>query len=541
MSYKYYLPNEQNQATEYTTESNSLIVIGANGSGKSKLGAWMEQKDLQNTHRIGAQRSLTFGPYIQQKSYEQASNMLIYGNEVRTNNHDRRWNYDGEKYNYTSSLLQDYEYVLSALVAKKTKQEGDYIDACRTKERANLPHDPVPEMVIDVLKRIWKSVFPQREIKLNDGKVTAVLVKGNSSLEYNGRDMSDGERVALYLIAQALCVPDDKTIIIDEPELHLHRSIMNRLWTAIENERQDCLFMYITHDTQFAANHRQAKKIWTKSFDGEHWDWKEVTANVLPEQLLLNIMGNRRQVLFVEGEADSYDTKLYSEIYKEYYIVPCGGCGKVIERTKSMKASPQLHDLKCYGIIDSDYRSEHEIEKLRDSDVYTISVAEVENLFIVEELLIIVNTMQGYKDVTNVEAAKDYIINDRYAREINRQICAAVVAELKYQLSTVDIPIKDDAEAKQALQELYAAILYDDIKAPIDNKFNEALTIRDYKKILALFNRKSLKDSVGHFFGLNNNDYCDFIIRHLNGEKYEEIKKAIEPYLPEGIPLEIER
>lgn len=51
--------------------------------------------------------------------------------------------------------------------------------------------------------------------------------------------MSDGERVGLYLIAQCLCIPENKTIIIDEPEIHLHRSIMDRLWTAIEAERED--------------------------------------------------------------------------------------------------------------------------------------------------------------------------------------------------------------------------------------------------------------------------------------------------------------
>lgn len=27
-----------------------------------------------------------------------------------------------------------------------------------------------------------------------------------------------------------------------------------------------------THDTQFAANHKQAEKIWVKSFDGQFWD-----------------------------------------------------------------------------------------------------------------------------------------------------------------------------------------------------------------------------------------------------------------------------
>lgn len=270
MDYKYYLPNETNQPIEYTTQNNSVIIIGANGSGKSKLGEWMEKRDETTTHRIGAQRTLVFGHYIQQKSYEQATNLLLYGQENEQPSHMYRWGYDGEKYNYTAMLLDDYENVLSALVALKIKEQEEYLSECRIREAAGQIHNNVPPMVKDVLQRIWKSVFPQRGIKFDDAKVTAVYSKDDVMKEYKGRDMSDGERVALYLIAQALCMPKDKTIIIDEPEIHLHHSIMNRLWTAIEKERQDCLFIYITHDTHFAANHTQAKKIWVKSHDGEH-------------------------------------------------------------------------------------------------------------------------------------------------------------------------------------------------------------------------------------------------------------------------------
>lgn len=85
-----------------------------------------------------------------------------------------------------------------------------------------------------------------------------MFVKYNQE-NYKGIEMSDGERVALYLIAQCLAVPSNKTIIIDEPEVHLHRSIMNRLWKAIERVREDCFFIYITHDTHFAASHEHAK------------------------------------------------------------------------------------------------------------------------------------------------------------------------------------------------------------------------------------------------------------------------------------------
>ena len=37
MSFKYKLPGENLQVMECETESNALVIIGANGSGKSKL------------------------------------------------------------------------------------------------------------------------------------------------------------------------------------------------------------------------------------------------------------------------------------------------------------------------------------------------------------------------------------------------------------------------------------------------------------------------------------------------------------------------
>ena len=74
-------------------------------------------------------------------------------------------------------------------------------------------------MVFDKLKRIWNTIFSShRIIDIKDGEVTTIL----DDVTYEGRAMSDGERVALYLIAQCLCVPEEKIIIIDEPEIHLH-------------------------------------------------------------------------------------------------------------------------------------------------------------------------------------------------------------------------------------------------------------------------------------------------------------------------------
>ena len=58
MSFKYWLPDENGQKTEYETQDNAVIIIGANGSGKSKLGAWIECQNFDGVHRVGAQRNL---------------------------------------------------------------------------------------------------------------------------------------------------------------------------------------------------------------------------------------------------------------------------------------------------------------------------------------------------------------------------------------------------------------------------------------------------------------------------------------------------
>lgn len=536
MAFTLHLPDNNTGSIKSEVSTNSVIIIGANGSGKSRLGAWIEKNDPQNTHRIGAQRSLVFGNYIKQMSYEQATHKLISGTDNPSENHDHRWRWDGEKYNYITTLLDDYEAVLSATWAKQVKQENEYVNQCRAKDNAGQPHSAVPEMTLDIIYRIWKSVFPHRNISFNDGKVMATFNDESKSVKYNGRDMSDGERVALYLICQALCVPPDKTIIIDEPELHLHRSIMNRLWKAIEEERSDCLFVYITHDTQFAAVHNSSKKIWVKSFDGQNWKFSFVENTELPEQLLLDIMGNRRKVLFVEGTNDSYDTVLYTYLFNEYYVVACGSCSKVIEQTKAMRASAQLHDLECYGLIDRDYRSEHEIASLKSKGIYTLSVAEVENLFIVEELLNAVNQIQGFTDTVRVENIKKYIISNRYKGELQSQIRSATIANIKYRLSVLDVSGKDDETIQGTLNEFFENFNVSAARQPFESLFTTALDKYDYKGVLKIYNRKSLKDSIGHYLGLSDKDYCDYIIRQLAGTNATVIKSALRPYLPSEIP-----
>lgn len=533
MAFTYYLPDENGQKVEYGTDSNAVIIIGANGAGKSKLGAWIEQQSMEDVHRIGAQRNLNFKENVPLKSYSQAEEFVFYGtdNKGQQSGKGYRWNWGKE---YTTKLIDDFDNVLAALIALKNNDNEKFVNECKAAPTRDERPDP-PFTAIDKLIQIWDEIFPQRKLQVSDAKFLASMRDGTGT-PYNSNQMSDGERAVLYLAAQVLCVPQNKTLIIDEPEVHLHRSIMNRLWVALEKYRPDCFFIYITHDTQFAAAHGQSDKIWIKEYDGTNWKLEKILDNELPEELLFDILGSRKNVLFVEGEKSSYDTQLYTVLYPDYYVIACGSCTQVIARTKAFRNNPTLHHCEVYGLIDLDYRSDYEIEKYKEDHIYTLNVAEVENLFLVEELIrLFANHLERNPDEVFANI-KDYVINSRFAKQIKKQICQSVVARLKYELASIELSKKNDDEAKSSLDTAIQSIDYENTKSDQEAKFREPLDKTDYAGVLRVFNEKGLSNSIGRFFGLDNKVYCSTILALLNGKMHGEIVDALVKYLPTEIP-----
>ena len=438
----------------------------------------------------------------------------------------------------TIRMMEDFDSVLAALIALYNKDNKDFAIKCKNAGSDKTKWPDAPITAIDKLYAIWDEIFPQRRLKEDDSKFYAMLPNDNTAQQkYSGTQMSDGERAVLYMVAQVLCVPDNKIMIIDEPEIHLHRSIMNRLWHTLERYRPDCLFIYITHDIQFAAAHGKVDKIWIKAFDGKKWIFEKIMDEDLPEELTLEILGSRKKVLFVEGEKSSYDYQLYTELYSDFLIIPCGGCSQVIARTKSFRNSTNLHDCTVYGLIDRDYRSNHEVETLKNNGIYVLDVAEVENLFLVEELI---QMMAARFGVPNVEKAvsdvKDFVINTKFKYMIERQICQSVVAEIKYQISCIEIENKNEADAKLTLKTGLHAISFDDIRTQKEPLFRDPLDKQDYRAVLKVFNEKGIAATVGDKLGVDKRKYQEKVINLLRGDCHDKIVDALSSYLPRELP-----
>ena len=395
-------------------------------------------------------------------------------------------------------------------------------------EKAN-----VPIMITDHIIKIWNSIFPHRNIILQDATVLAQHIEGGT---YHAQKMSDGERVAIYLIGQCLVAPDNTTIVIDEPEIHLHKSIMYKLWDKIEEVCQNKTLVYITHDLDFASSRKESQKIWVKSYDGNNnWDIAIIDSDDhIPDYLLYEVLGNRKPVLFVEGERGSYDNQLYTHIYEQYHIIPCQNCHKVIEMTKAFNNDrvKSLHHLEIKGIIDHDYMTKEEIDGYKESQIHTLEVAEIENLYLIEPVIRIIAENQALDPDSTFKSVKDFLFNE-FIKEYDHQISEMCTKEIQHKLRCYTKPQTNTIEALQRqMDTLVTSIKVHEIYSKIKEEVDTIINNKDYDSLLKIYNRKSLHLRISHHLKLSPKEYPNLVLRLLKTEKKNMIIDAMRQYTP---------
>jgi len=516
------LPRDNN-TTESIETAQSLLFIGANGAGKTRLGTWIEINSTQKdkVHRISAQKSLSMPDSTTPVSIELAENNLLFGHQNwGPNNKSSKWNNKP-----ATTLLNDYEKLMVYLFSDETEENAKFKVAYKASTQKIDP----PITKIDRVKEVWERILPHRELVIGGLRIQT-RVRGQEDKIYNSSEMSDGERVIFYLIGQCLAAPKDGIIVIDEPELHLHKSVQAPLWDEVEKLRPDCLFVYLTHDVDFAAAKEMAKRIWLKSFNGTEWEWEIINEDEnLPDDLLIEVLGSRKPVVFVEGENGSYDVSLYKELLPNYLVIPRGSCTQVIQTVKAMKANTQIHHLDAYGIIDRDRRVQAEITKLEQDSIYVLNVAEVENLFCTREVLEIVSNRLARDHTADFQTVSNTIFS-RLQAEIDTQVSLRVSSEVKFQLNMFDASQKGASNINGVLQALVGNIDVNQIYTDTNNLYGNVVQNKDYEQLLELYNRKSLSSQVSNSLGLANGSLPETVVRLAKGDCKEEITNALKPY-----------
>lgn len=512
-----------------------LYVVGANGSGKSALlQHWVTSVGGSTIKRIAAHRQTWFESgnldFTARRRRDFENNVRIWDSQV-----DARWIEHGP--------AERQSAVLFDLVAKdntRYRTIGQYIDNANPDEATRFASKS-------------ESLFKQLNDLLSLGTLTVSLENSNDEEilarhKNNGHrfsiaQMSDGERAAAIMAANVLTVEAGTILLIDEPERHLHRSIIEPFLSALFAKRQDCAFVISTHEIALPIANQAANVVILRSclWNGNQagaWDAEVLKSGAdLPEDLKRDVLGARRRILFVEGESNSLDLPLYGGLFPELSVIPKGSCEEVIRAVKGLSGSYEHHHVEAFGLIDRDDRAQDEVSELAQDNVLALEVCSVESLYYCSDAIEAVASRQaeslGCDPQAMLEAAKQSALEAIGAdQDLPERMAARRSERLVYNRFETHLP--DWKEIKAAGEQLR-------ISEPIENPYQRELNrfngLVESGEIDGLIARYPLRESrvferIVTALGCRNQaDYARMVVARVRDDAglTENLKERIKP------------
>jgi energy-coupling factor transporter ATP-binding protein EcfA2 len=536
MPFNFLIPTQDNaKPVEITIEQGtSVVFVGANGGGKTRLAVHIETAIGEHVHRISAHRALALNPGVPKIKESLALKGLRYGfaNDGAGVNHrnGHRW-VQGQQ---AVALLNDFDFVVQALFADQSRVALSTHDNAR----AGITHE-AKATKFERLKVIWQHLLPHRELVIS-GDDIQVRAPGSTDL-YSAADMSDGERAIFYLIGQTLEAAENSLLVIDEPELHIHRSIMNKLWDQLENARPDCALVFITHDLEFAAS-RTGQKYVIRDYASPppRWTVEPVPEDTgFSEELTTLLLGSRRPILFVEGDLEGLDKAVYRCAYRQWTVVPRGSCKDVIHAVTTMRANAAFTRIQCAGIVDADDYDAADTARFQELGVTVLPVSEIENLFLLPEISRQIAVAE-HLTADDIETRIEELRNEILAVAAKPEVIESVVR--RHTLRRIDRALKNtDLSHQRTIDEMEANYREQtqglDIQAIAQerrDKINAAISDRDLPTLLSLVDNKGmLAQAASRLRNTRRDQFEAWLMRVLLNDRAPGLVTALHHALPQ--------
>lgn len=509
------LPRKLNgEPPQLSADSRQIIVIGANGAGKSRFAAELiASQPAESVFRLSPLRALygAYEPNAEPQSIDGlyaralARSPLTVGGVGAPPTESER---------LMALMLQEE---MTILLAYKMDGTGGKL----------------PDTKIDKVLALWREIFPDNDVLRHEGSI--LFSSRSEGASRSQMKLSAGEKVVLYYFGAVLYAPQGALIPVDSPEMFLHPSTLRRVWDRVESLRPDCTFLYSTHDLDFASTRSSATTIWVRAFDAaaDMFDYDVLPDSELREDMYLAILGARRPVLFIEGDnTHSIDSKLYPLIFPDHTVKALGSCDRVIESTRVFNSLEAFHHLDSVGIVDRDRRSPQEIEYLRRKKIMVPEVAEIENMMMIEEVICAVarvNRRDEHRAFEKVKAA----VMSLFKSEMHKQALEHTRHHVKHTMEhRIDGRFSSITKLEEHMADLVGEINPRAIYESFCRDFSAYLRNDDYESVLRVYNQKSMiaQSNVGSLTG--SGDRKAYVAAVLNilktdGEAAEAIRTAI--------------
>lgn len=327
-------PLTDNREIPKLPEAGQLTIIGGSGAGKSKF---MDKLTALTGDRAYCLSAVS-APFPEREESQRVGSIDMLYREMAGSSPYMRTDAVSELDKLIYMLFTDeFEYLLSV------KQE--HYDASGSPVKLKRTR-------LDKLAAIWERVFPGNRIVRAKGTMMFATASGGDLI--TTASLSQGEQTVLYYAAAVLYAMPRAVIFVDSPSLFLHPTVLNNLWNSIEELRPDCTFVYNSVDVEFVNSRTNNVCVWVKSYDAENeaWDYEIVTPGNFSEDLFVDLVGTRKPILFIEGDArHSIDARLYPLVFQDCTVKPLGSCDKVIESTRTFNDLRNMHHLESRGKI----------------------------------------------------------------------------------------------------------------------------------------------------------------------------------------------
>lgn len=287
---------------------------------------------------------------------------------------------------------------------------------------------------------------------------TLIFDSTGTTLSFN--QLSGGEREIAFVVGQIERFElSNGVLTIDEPELHLNPEMVRAWISYLRDTVEDGQTWIATHSMEAVE---AAGLECTFVIEKDQRTKKVSHVSSLDNQPALSILSSaigspafsltRKSFIFIEGDRQGVERDKFYRLYStieaatEIRFMEGGGCRDVERKVEACKILSEEADQQLHigGIIDRDFRSEEELDRLRELGLFVLPYHEIENAFLYPPVLEIIiqnngisNTAQELiKEASDKLAGKWIIERAKYraaVKIINKRNVDSFWSQLKWE------------------------------------------------------------------------------------------------------------
>ena len=504
-----------NQFSHTLPLGNVLFILGANGTGKSSLISKLYNSHHANAKRISAHRQTWFTSNTLNMTPESRDRL-----EININSEDQQTSARyTEEYAAERPGLAMYDLIDSDTML--AREIADLVRANKLRKARTKAKIPSPTQLINELMRL--SNLP---VQIHLEEKQRIMATSTGRRPYSVAELSDGERNAFLIAASVLTAKPGTLLLIDEPERHLHRSIISPLLTLLFEKREDCAFVISTHEVMLPIDSPSSSTLLLRACEYSESNSISWMVDLLPsnsdidDALKSDILGARQRIIFVEGTATSLDAPMYNLLFPTASVISKKSCRDVEQAVRSLRDVENAHWIKAWGIVDRDRRSEDDVARLRTFNVFALSHYSIESLY------------YHPKIITWVAQRQAKVTRDKSEEMFRQAIAKALesIAENKSHFVEKSVRRLVRAEIFQSLPNKDEIRTQTSVKISVDIATHRVAEERQFDLLMdqgdldKLMQRYSVRESralgmIAEAIGLKKLKYEDAVLKLLQEEK----------------------